>query len=143
PAGQLPKDAEFFLSRHEGRYGKDFNKTFKVSNSVVMGESKFSLTQARDWSADEVAKLATRPVEAPKPNVNPNIGKDTAMAGSTNAVRQRFAEGPPLLGIARSDWFWPVEGGREDCLAPLTPIYDRAYPDMGRKRTIAKPGYAV
>lgn len=75
--------------------------------------------------------------------MNPNVGKDTAVVGSPNAFRQRFAEDRPLLGVDWSDWFWPVEGGREDCLAPLTPIYDRAFPDMGRKRAIAKPGYAV
>ena len=46
PGGQLPKDAEFYLIRSEGRYGKDFNKSFKVSNSVVMGQSKFPPTQA-------------------------------------------------------------------------------------------------
>jgi hypothetical protein len=142
--GKLPKDAEIYLTRSEGRYGKDFQKTFKVSNSVVMGESTFPVTQARDWSADEAAKLATKPVEAPKPNANPNVGQDTAVAGSPNAFRQRFAEaGQPLLGVDWYDWFWPVAGGREDCLGPLVPIYDRAYPDMGRKRALAKPGYAV
>jgi hypothetical protein len=108
-----------------------------------MGQSTFPPTQARDWTAEEGAKLATKPVEAPKPNVNPNIGKDTVVVGSPNAFRQRYAEERPLLGLDWDSWFWPIEGGREDCLAPLTPIYNRDFPDMGRKRAIAKPGYAV
>jgi hypothetical protein len=66
------------------------------------------------------------------------------MAGTTNAFRQRFAEADrPLLGVDWYEWFWPVQGGKEECLGNVVPIYDRAYPDMGRKRAIAKPGYAV
>lgn len=143
PGGELPKDAEFYLIRSEGRYGKNFQKSFKVSNSVVMGQSRFPLTQARNWTEEEGTKLATQPIEAPRPNINPNIGMDTVVVGSPNAFRQRYAEDRPLLGLDWDSWFWPIEGGREDCLAPLTPIYDRAFPDMGRKRALAKPGYAV
>lgn len=144
PGGSLPTDAEFYLVRTEARYGAKQNKTFKVSNSVVMGDSRFPVTQARDWTADELKMLAVAPVEAPKPNANPNAGEDTEAVGAVNAFKQRFAEpGKPLLGVDWSDWFWPVQGGKEECLGPITPIYDRAYPDMGRQRTLAKPGYAV
>ncbi len=142
--GALPKDAELYLVRSEGRYGKAFDKSFKVSNSVVMGKTDFPTTPARDWTADEAKLLAVAPVEAPRPNANPSAGADTPTAGAPNAFKQRFAEpGRPLLGIDSYDWFWPVQGGKEDCLGPVVPIYDRAYPDMGRRRTVARPGYAV
>lgn len=144
PGGVLPRDAEFYLTRGEGRYGKNFQKTFKVSNSILMGTTPFPFTLARDWTEEEKAVLAKQPVEAPKPNVNPNAGRDTQVVGSPSAFRQRFAEpGKPLLGVDWYDWFWPVQGGKEECLGPLVPIYNRDYPDMGRKRELAKPGYAV
>ncbi|MBN9519971.1 hypothetical protein J0H58_15825 [bacterium] len=143
-SGALPKDAELYLVRSEGRYGKAFSPTFKVSNSVVMGKTDFPVTRARDWTADEAKALAVPPVEAPKANANPSAGEDTPVAGAVNAFKQRFAEpGKPLLGFDSYDWFWPVEGGKEECLSPVVPIYDRAYPDMGQRRTLAKQGYAV
>ncbi len=142
--GALPKNAEFYLIRGEGRYGKAFDKSFKVSNSVVMGATDFPVTQARDWTAGEAKLLAAAPVEAPKANANQNVGEDGPIGGAANAFKQRFAEaGKPLLGFDSYDWFWPVEGGKEECLSPVVPIYDRAYPDMGQRRTLAKQGYAV
>ncbi|HEY3789128.1 MAG TPA: hypothetical protein VGL71_09745 [Urbifossiella sp.] len=143
--GTLPKNAEFYLTRPETRYGTALNRTFKVSNSLIMGDTKFPITQARDWTADELTKFAVAPIEPPAANSNPQLGETTALAGTANGeqFRQRFADQKPLLGVDWSESFWPVPGGRENCLGPLVPIYDRNYPDMGRKRTIAKPGYAV
>ena len=64
--GKLPKDVELYLVRTETRYGSDFQRTFKVSNSVILGETQFPITLARDWTEEEIAKLRNAPPKPPK-----------------------------------------------------------------------------
>jgi hypothetical protein len=143
----LPKNFEMYLVRNESRYGKDYIRAFKVSNSVIMGETKFAVTKARDWTPKEGAIFAKAPVEPPKPGLNAGVGEDTPFAGKAAAPGLnplRYVDtNQPLIGVDIKVGFWPIAGGKEDCLGTLTPIFDRAYPDQGMTRVLAKPGYAV
>lgn len=142
--GALPKDAEFYLTRWEPRYGADLRRAFKVSNSILMGEARFPITQARDWTQAELAAFAVPPVEPPHAGANAGVGENTKLVGSPGAAKLRYVDPTrPLIGVDVSTGFWPVKDGREDCLNGLTPIFDRAYPNQGMTRFLAKPGYAV
>jgi len=147
-ADDLPQNFEMYLVRNETRYGKDNIRSFKVSNSVIMGETKFAITEARDWTPLEGSIFAKPPVEPPKPGLSQGIGEDTKFVGKAPApngpFRLRYVDPKqPLIGVDLTVGFWPIAGGREDCLSNLTPIFNRDYPDMGMTRVLAKPGYAV
>jgi hypothetical protein len=148
-ADALPQNLEMYLVRNEARYGKEYIRSFKVSNSVIMGETKFPITEARDWTPLEGSIFAKPPVEPPKPGLNQGIGEDTKFVGKApepnGPFRLRYVDPKqPLLGVDFTVHFWPIPGGgKEDCLGNLTPIFNRDYPDMGQTRVLAKPGYAV
>jgi hypothetical protein len=146
-SGALPQNFEMYLVRNENRYGKEYIRPFKVSNSIVMGETKFETTLARDWTPLEGSIFAKPPIEPPKPGLNKGVGEDTEFAGKGVPVGQgtlRYVDPKqPLIGVDVKVWFWPVAGGREDCLGNLVPIFDRNYPDQDMTRVLAKPGYAV
>ncbi|OWK35920.1 hypothetical protein [Fimbriiglobus ruber] len=143
-AGSLPQNFEMYLVRNENRYGKELARSFKVSNSIIMGETKFDKTMPRDWTTEEVTIFSKPPIEPPTPNANKGVGQDTALAGTTSQFSQRYVDPKlPLIGVDVKVGFWPVAGGREDCLSNLVPIYDQNYPDSGMTRVLAKPGYAV
>lgn len=143
----LPQNVEMYLIRKENRYGKDVERSFKVSNSVFLGQSRFQATPARDWTSQEAAVFANLPIEPPKPGLNPGLGEDTPFAGkpAQKGPRPNRIVDPvqPLIGVDVRIGSFPIKGGKEDCLSLLVPIYDRAYPDMGLTRILAKPGYAV
>jgi hypothetical protein len=147
-ADALPQNFEMYLVRNETRYGKDNIRSFKVSNSVIMGETKFAITEARDWTPLEGSIFAMPPIEPPKPGLNRGIGEDTKFVGkapaATGPALRYIDPKQPLIGVDLVTTFWPIQGGgREDCLGNLTPIFNRDYPDMGQTRVLAKPGYAV
>ena len=139
--GGPTKNAEFFMTRQEPRYGGGFAPTFKVSNSTIMGTTKLPMTLARNWTADEAAKLKQPPPEAPKPNTHPEAGEDSNFVGDENGGAFRYAEaGKPVLGVE----FRAGEWDNEQCLARLIPVYEaKQPPEAVTKRVMAKVGYAV
>jgi hypothetical protein len=136
-----PKNAELFLTRQEHRYGGDFRPTFKVSNSVMMGMTRFPPTLARSWTAEEAAKLKQPPPEGPKFNSHPDTGEDTEFVGDTTGGGNfRYAEaGKAVLGVD----YWSGEWDKEPCLANVIPVYDQKQPVEGTQRLMAKAGYAI
>lgn len=141
PGTSPPKDAEFYMTRQERRYGGEFLPTFKVSNSVVMGTTKFPVTLARNWTTAEVEKLRQPPPEGPKPNAHPDVGEDTKFVGDENGGSFRYAEaGKPVIGVE----FWAGAWDNEPCLARLIPVHESKQPtEPATKRIMAKSGYAV
>lgn len=146
-SGSLPQNFEMYLVRTENRYGKESIRTFKVSNSIIMGETRFPITLARDWTPSEGSIFAIPPVEPPKPGLNKGVGEDTPFAGKAVPSGQGFWRyvdpTKPLIGLDLQTGFFFIKGGKEDCLSNAVPIYDRKYPDMGLTRVLAKPGYAI
>ncbi|MFO0930088.1 MAG: hypothetical protein U0736_24200 [Gemmataceae bacterium] len=140
PGEAHPQNAELYLTRQEHRYPNNYRPTFKVSNSAVMGTTSRPLTLARNWTADEAAKLQVPPKNAATPNSNSNAGEDTAFVGDSGGGSFRYAEpGKPVLGVEYFNGEWD----KEPCLANLVPVYDPEAPSEGRQRLMARPGYAV
>ena len=158
--GSLPKDAEIYLTCYEAGYGSEFRKTFKISNSVVMGTTNFPTTWAREWTEAEAKILSVPPVvkpaavpkasgvppiAGPGARANSTVGTDTKVVGTVIPFKQRYAEtDKPFLGVDVRDGAWMGKDGNEKCLSDIVPIYDRKHPDMRlMTRVLAKEGYAV
>ncbi|MDY3556664.1 hypothetical protein R5W24_005834 [Gemmata sp. JC717] len=141
--GELPKDAELYVIREEHGYGVAFRKTFKVSNSVILGTTRFPITAARAWTAEETAKLRTPPPAPPKELwASPGTGEETELAGIPEPhkfKRWTVDGGKPIVGFDYSVGGWDGES----CLGGLWPLFDRDWPDHGQQRVMARPGYAV
>lgn len=136
-SGTLPQNFEMYLVRNENGYGKDYTRAFKISNSVIMGETKFPITLARDWTPMEGMVFA---IELPKPGLHPAFGDDTEFAGKAKGFGARYVNpSKPLIGLDIQVGAW----AKEDCLGNVKPIYDRNYPETDMKRALAKPGYAI
>jgi hypothetical protein len=136
----VPRDAEVYLTRGEHRYGGGFFPTFKVSTSAVIGQ--MNVTRAREWTAEEAARLRQPPPEGPKPGANASAGEDTEFAGDkAGGGNFRYAEpGKPVLGVEYGTGEWDGE----PCLGALIPVYDEKQPATpAAQRVMARPGYAV
>ncbi len=139
PGSVPPKNGELYLLRQEHRYGNDFRPNFKVSNSVVLGQTKFPPTLSRAWTADEAARLRQPPFEL-VPGAHADVGEDTAFAGDKAAGHFRYVlPGKPMIGI---DW-GAGEWDKEPCIGGIMPVYERKQPSGGGERLLAKEGYAV
>ncbi len=140
PFAQFPQNAELYLVRTDSRYGVNM-PTFKVSNSVTMGTMPIT-TKARNWTAEEIARLTAPPPNHTAANVHPKVGKDTEFVGDTQGgVKLRYVEPKGhLLGLD----FRMGEWEKEKCFAGLTAVFSREQPPtILTKRVIAKEGYAV
>jgi predicted Zn finger-like uncharacterized protein len=142
PFGSFPKNAEIYLTRHDGRWGKH-SPTFKVSNSVIMGAMGVT-TKARNWTKEEIDRYTKDPPNHLAVNVHPNVGKDTDFVGEVKGgVLMRYVEPKGhLLGLEVRLGEWE----KEKCIGGgLTAIFSRDQaPNWPQaQRLIAKDGYAV
>jgi len=136
----FPPNMELYLARYESRYGPAMQRTFKVSNSVVVGTMP-QLTLARNWTAEEADTF-----RKPFPNyisadLYPNIGRNTEFAGDTTGgfPRRHLDPEKHLLGVEYRLGAWD----NEPCLAQLVCVFDRDQPTTLPDRLMAKEGYAV
>jgi hypothetical protein len=149
PGNGTPKNLEVYFIHKDRRWeDQGFRPRFKVSNSVVLGEMGRPLQYAREWKADEAAKLNNPPATAPALNANKNVGEDTDFVGNTMGLLppMRYADPTmrPVIGILyRVGEGEPDKGKKVKCLVHLTPAYDKNQPRYGQEALFAKPGYAV
>ena len=136
----FPQNLEVYLTRGEGRYGPPA-PTFKVSNSAIMGKMT-RLTQARNWTKEEIARLSQPPPNYTNPNAHPDVGQDTPFVGnSTGGGPLRYVEPDGnLYGLDYRTGEWDGE----KCLGGLVPVFKRDQPTgQGTTRVMAREGYAV
>jgi predicted Zn finger-like uncharacterized protein len=136
----FPANFEVYFVRGDPRYGIN-SPTFKVSNSATVGMMN-RLTQARNWTKEEITRLTQPPPNATNPNAHPNVGQDTPFAGDTTGGGSfRYVEPKGMLfglDYRMAEW----EG--EKCLAAASPIFNRDQPGSPAcTRILAKEGYAV
>jgi hypothetical protein len=149
PGGGPPKNVEVYLVQSDRRWeGENFRPKFKVSNSIVLGEMGRPLQYAREWKAEEAAKLNNPPPDAPQMNANANVGEDTEFIGHTMGLLppMRYADPAkrPVIGVLYSvGEAEPDKGTKVKCLLHLTPAYDARQPRFNQQALLAKPGYAV
>ncbi len=141
PPQAIPKDLEAFLTHPDQRYGGPNMPEFKVSTSAIMGHPA-KLTRARNWTAEEIARLSQPPPNYANPNAHPGVGVETTLAGDHDpgTVSKRFVEpNGHLLGLEYrfSEW------AREKCLGAVVPIFNRDQPTTLPDRLLAREGYAV
>jgi len=147
--GGLPKNLEVYLVHRDRRWeGEGFTPRFKVSNSAVAGEMGRPPQFAREWTAEEAAKLKNPPPAAPAVNAHKNVGEDTDFVGHTmgRLPPQRYADPDrrPVLGVLyRVGENEPDRGMKVKCLIHLTPAYDARQARYGQEALFAKAGYAV
>jgi transposase-like protein len=137
--GQLPKNAEIYMVRTDARYKQPI--TMKVSNSTILGAMAFG-TKARNWTKEEIATYLKGPPNYNHPNAHPEIGKDTAWAGTHNGgIAERYLEPEGhLLGFEANQTDWQ----KEQVFFFLKPILARDQPLPFRDKVhMAKEGYAV
>lgn len=141
PGDSPIKEGEVYFTRQEHRYGNEFRPTFKVSTSAIMGATKFPVTLARNWTAEEAAKLRQPPFELiPNQPQQAGIGQDTKFAGDPGAPGFRYLiPGKPVIG---ADWYLS-SWDNEPCLGRFMPVYEAKQPTGGQTRTLAKEGYAL
>lgn len=140
PFGGFPKNAELYMTNGDYRYGHR-SPTFKVSNSVVLG-TMGTLTKARNWTAEEIARYTKDPPNHTAANVHPKVGKDTEFVGdTTGGGPMRYVEpAGHLLGLEHRLGEWE----KEKCIGGLTAVFRRDQEPMpGQTRVVAKDGYAV
>jgi hypothetical protein len=147
--GGVPKNLEVYLVHIERRWEDEgFRPRFKVSNSVVIGALGRPVQPAREWTAEETARLTNPPPEAPRTNANRTVGEDTAFIGNTTGLLPplRYADPArrPVVGVLyRAGQATPEKGRTLNCLIHVTPAYDVRQPRFGQAAVFAKPGYAL
>jgi hypothetical protein len=136
----FPENLELFLVRSDQRYGIRDQPRFKVSNSAVRG-SMPGLTLARNWTAEEAARLRQPPPNFNNANAYPNYGHDTPFAGdTTGGALFRFVDPKQtLLGVEYRLGAWD----NEPCIGQLVPVFTRDQATTYEPRIIAREGYAV
>jgi hypothetical protein len=147
--GGPPKNVEVYLVHLERRWEDEgFRPKFKISNSVVLGDMGRPLQLARDWTAQETAKLGNPPPDAPQMNANNNVGEDTEFIGNTMGLLPAMRYADPnkraVIGVLyRTGEGEADKGVKVKCLVHLTPAYDTRQPRYGQEAVFAKAGYAV
>ncbi|QJX00238.1 hypothetical protein FTUN_7862 [Frigoriglobus tundricola] len=143
------KNLEVFLVATDKRWeDENFRPTFKISNSVVIGDLGRPLQLAREWTPEEAKMLNDPPPLSPDPGANRTVGKDTKHVGLVEALTpaNRFADPKkrPLVGFYYSlATFEPEKDKKVGCVSQLSPCYHERQPSYGLKREMAKEGYAV
>jgi hypothetical protein len=142
PEGVIPADAEIYLVRSDRRFGLPAPQ-FKVSNSFVLGTMP-SLMKARDWTADEIARFTKDPPATawePMANTNPDVGVETAFAGTADkGAPYRYVE--PNGHVLGYEFRTGVPGG-ENCILQIRPLFRRDQRQSEPIQVWAKEGYAV
>lgn len=136
----FPENMELYLVRSDRRYGPTNTPQFKVSTSAVRG-SMPSQALARNWTAEEAARLRQPPPNYASANAHPNSGHDTPFAGDTTGGGLfRFVDPErPLLGVESRMGAWD----NEPSVGQLVPVFARDQPVTIQPRVIAPEGYAV
>ena len=100
-----------------------------------------SQTLARNWTAEEAARLRQPPPNYANANAHPNFGHDTPFAGDTTGGGLfRFVDPDrPLLGVEYRLGAWD----NEPSVGQLVPVFARDQPVAIPPRVIAPEGYAV
>jgi hypothetical protein len=147
--GENTKNLEAYLVASDKRWeDENFRPTFKISNSVVMGELGRPLQYAREWTPEETKKLNDPPPPGPEAGANRTLGKDTKYIGLVEQLtpEARYADPKkrPVVGFHYSlGTFEPEKGKKAGCVSQLAPSYHERQPSYGLKREMAKEGYAV
>lgn len=141
PPQAIPKVLEAYLTHPDQRYGGPNMPEFKVSTSATMGHPA-KLTRARNWTAEEIARLSQPPPNYANPNAHPGVGVETPLAGDHDpgTLSKRFVEpSGHLLGLEYRLGEWD----QEKCLGAVVPIFSRDQPTTFPDRLLAREGYAV
>ena len=135
---QFPENMEMYAIRRDDGY--EPSMTFMVSNSVVMGKMK-TISKARDWSTDEIARYAKGPLAYKNVNGYPDVGEDVPTLTAHPQMRVSRYVNPEgrLLGLDYSvaDWH------KRNCMVRLVPVYAANQPKQNTARSVARKGYAV
>src|SRR5262245_23117063 len=135
---QVPEDLEMYAIRRDDSY--EPSMTFMVSNSVVMGKIK-TISKARDWTTEEIARYAKGPLAYKNVNGYPDVGEDVpALTAHPQMLVSRYVnpEGR-LLGLDYSDGDWH----KRKCMVRLAPVFAADQPKQNTVRSLARKGYAV
>ena len=136
----FPKNFEVYLVRSEHRYGPDWRREFKVSNSVTIGAVP-NLTFARNWTPDEAARYRQPFPDYTNPNAHKDVGTLTEYVGNPKGGGEQRYVSPEgrLLGVE----YRPGEWDGEKCIGQLVCVFDRDQPTTLPERVIANEGYVV
>ena len=135
---QFPQNMEMYAIRRDDAY--EPSMTFMVSNSVVMGKMK-TISKARDWTTEEIARYAKGPLAYKNVNGHPDVGVDVpALTAHPQMLVSRYVnpEGR-LLGIDYSVAVWH----KRNCMVRLAPVFAANQPKQHTARSLARKGYAV
>ena len=135
---QFPENLEMYAVRREDGY--EPSMTFMVSNSVVMGKMK-TISKARDWATEEIARYAKGPLAYKNVNGYPDVGEDVpALTAHPQMLVSRYVsrEGR-LLGLDYSVGDWH----KRKCMIRLAPVFAADQPKQNTVRSLARKGYAV
>jgi len=147
--GEDTKDLEAFLIAKDRRWeDEDFRPSFKISNSVVIGDLGRPLQFARGWTDDETKKLNDPPPQGPEPGANKTVGKETKYVGLVEQLtpESRYADPKKRLVVGfhyNLGTFEPEKGKKVGCVSQLVPSFHERQTSYGLKREMAKEGYAV
>ncbi len=135
---QFPENVEMYAIRKDDSY--EPSMTFMVSNSVVLGKMK-TISKARDWTAEEIARYAKGPLAYKNVNGYPDVGEDVpALTAHPQMLVSRYVSPDGrLLGLDYSDGDWH----KRKCMVRLAPVYAADQPKQNTARSLARTGYAV
>jgi hypothetical protein len=136
----FPRNFEVYLVRSEYRYGPEWRREFKISNSVTIGNVP-NLTFARNWTPEEAAAYRQPFPDYTNPNAHMDVGELTQYVGNPQGGGEQRYVSPDkrLLGVE----YRPGEWDGEKCIGQLVCIFDRDQPQTIPERVIANEGYVV
>ncbi len=149
--GEKTTDLEAYLVARDRRWeDEDFRPSFKISNSVVMGDLGRALQYAREWTEAETKKLNDPPPQGPEPGANKTVGKETKPFGQPEKLISQAGYADPKKRLVvgfhyELGTFEPEKekGKKVNCISQLVPSFHERQTSYGLKREMAKEGYAV
>lgn len=135
---QFPENMEMYAIRKEDGY--EPSMSFMVSNPVVLGKMK-TMTRARDWSTEEIARYLKGPLAYKNVNGYPDVGEDVpALKAHPQMLVSRYVDPKGrLLGLDYSDGDW----NNRKRIMRLAPVFAVSQPKQHTARSVARKGYAV
>jgi len=135
---QIPQNVEMYAIRRDDGY--EPSMTFMVSNSLVMGKMK-TISKARDWTTEEIARYAKGPLAYKNVNGNPDVGEDVpALTAHPQMLVSRYVNpNGRLLGLDYSAGDWH----KRKSMVRLAPVFAVDQPKQNTARSLARKGYAV
>jgi hypothetical protein len=100
-----------------------------------------TISKARDWTTEEIARYAKGPLAYKNVNGCPAFGEDVpALTAHPQMLVSRYVspEGR-LLGLDYSDGDWH----KRKCMIRLAPVFAADQPKQNTVRSLARKGYAV